>query len=83
MNIRFDNLKIQQANKAHLSIILNILDQVTFNLHKKGIRQWDYPWNEQDVLHDIELNHAYILTANEQIIATFFIKAKRFFRKSP
>jgi len=76
MKIRFENLKIQQASTAHLSGILNILNQVTLDLHQKGIKQWDYPWNEKEVLHDVELSRAYIVTVNEQVVATFFIKEK-------
>ena len=76
MKISVENLKTQLASKEQLSGILNILNQVTFDLHKKGMMQWEYPWSEKEVLDDIELNRAYIVTANEQVIATFFVKEK-------
>ena len=76
MAVKPEDLKISQASKEHLSEIINILNIVTSDLRKKNIMQWDYPWNEKEVLYDIERNRAYIVTVNEQAIATFFIKEK-------
>jgi len=77
MRIKLEDLNIKQASTRDLANILTILNETTLNLNQKGIMQWDYPWCEAEVLADIELNRAYLLSTNDDdAIATFFIKGK-------
>lgn len=58
---------IRLATVEDLSSIEKLLNNVTIDLLKKGIKQWDYPWS---------LNHSdglYILEENKVIIGTFSI----------
>ncbi len=67
MRIRLATLNEQQQ-------VLDVLNKVTLDLHRKGINQWDYPWHSNSCSIDIKKNYAYVLLIEDKIIGTFFIK---------
>lgn len=58
---------IRLATVDDLSNIEKLLNDVTLNLHKKGIEQWDYPWTLNSI------DGLYVLEKDETIIGTFSI----------
>ncbi|OPJ62931.1 GNAT family N-acetyltransferase [Clostridium oryzae] len=76
-------LKIKLADKKDAEVIIGLLNEATLKLHKKGINQWEYPWNVETVQQDIESQHTYVTVQNDEIIGTFSIKSmnvKKWFR---
>lgn len=51
-----------------------ILNKVALHLHKKGINQWDYPWDYNKIEQDIKNGHVYVMAADDLIIGTFLLK---------
>lgn len=45
-----ENIYVKKANADDLYNILNILDSATAKLLEKGVMQWEYPWDERQVL---------------------------------
>ncbi|MDC3425100.1 GNAT family N-acetyltransferase [Aquibacillus sp. 3ASR75-11] len=56
-----------------LQRLLYILNAVTLDLQQKGINQWDYPWDEDDIFNQIRNHYSYVLLLDEKIIGTFCI----------
>lgn len=67
MEIRLATLNAQQR-------VSNVLNKVTLNLQKKGINQWNYPWDVDKIASDIKKNYVYVLLVDEEIVGTFCIK---------
>ncbi|WP_277584252.1 GNAT family N-acetyltransferase [Psychrobacillus antarcticus] len=51
--------------------MLEVLNKPTLGLQKKGIYQWDYPWDVNKVVNEINRNYAYVLLLDEEIVGTF------------
>jgi len=68
------NIKIREAALKDQDAILSVLNEVALHLQSKGIQQWEYPWNEQEIRKEIEKRHLYVLTLDEKVIATFGMK---------
>lgn len=66
--------QIRTAETKDADSIVNILNKVTLHLHKKGINQWDYPWNCEKIKEDIKNGHVYVISDKSFIIGTFSIK---------
>lgn len=67
-------MKIRLAKLNDQQQVLNVLNKVTLGLQKKGINQWDYPWDANKIVSEIKNNYAYVLLFDEEIIGTFCIK---------
>jgi RimJ/RimL family protein N-acetyltransferase len=67
-------MKIRLAKLNDFQQVLYVLNKTTLGLHKKGIKQWDYPWDENIVVSEIKNNHTYVLLFDSEIIGTFCIK---------
>lgn len=64
---------IRKANGLDRHRVVEILNEATLDLHEKGVRQWSYPWKEEDISEDIENQYCYVLLIHKNIIGTFFI----------
>lgn len=65
-----------KAKEIHRKEIINILNEVSFDLKSQGINQWDYPFEE----NSINIDEAYIVEENNKILAVFFLKeAKNYY----
>ena len=64
-------MQIRLSKSEDLKRMLYILNEVTLHLIEKGIRQWDYPWDEEKVADQIKNNYSYILLINDEIIGVF------------
>jgi hypothetical protein len=47
-------MKIRLAKAEDLEQVLNVLNDVTLDLQKKGINQWSYPWNREIIENAIK-----------------------------
>jgi GNAT superfamily N-acetyltransferase len=65
-------LKIRLAKQGDLKDILNVLNAAVLALHEKGISQWEYPWDEKELVDQMEF--LYVVTVNNQVMGTFGIK---------
>ncbi|MTI69841.1 MAG: GNAT family N-acetyltransferase [Firmicutes bacterium] len=65
---------IRLANIDDCKKIIEILNNTTLNLHEKGIKQWAYPWSEDEILKDINKGYVYILLYDGEEVATFSIR---------
>ncbi|QOR68075.1 GNAT family N-acetyltransferase [Cytobacillus suaedae] len=65
---------IRLASLADWKSVKDILDKTTLDLHKKGINQWDYPWDSIKIKNDIESSIVYIIVVKDKAIGTFCIK---------
>lgn len=73
MNIRIRNARINNCNS-----LIDLLNKATLNLHNKGIKQWEYPWKDEDIIYDIKMNYIYIIEdCKNNIIGTFSVKPIR------
>lgn len=66
--------EIKLADKDNIKTITELLNKVTFHLHSKGIMQWIYPWNINDIELDVNKKHTYIVKINNLTIGTFSLK---------
>lgn len=64
-----------KAKEIHRKEIINILNEVSFDLKSQGINQWDYPFEE----NIINMDEAYIFIENNEIIGVFFLKELKIF----
>ncbi|MBE7129337.1 GNAT family N-acetyltransferase [Bacillus mycoides] len=65
---------IRLAKLNDLQQVLNVLNKVTLDLQKKGINQWDYPWDTNKITSEIKKNYLYVLLIASETIGTFGIK---------
>lgn len=47
------DLSIRKATPADLSAILRLLKETAENLHQRGIRQWETPWDPEEIRTEI------------------------------
>jgi len=66
--------RIRLAKLSDLEDIVDLLNQVTLDLHQKEINQWEYPWNDEKVEEEIKDSQVYVLTVEESVVGTFSIK---------
>ncbi|OEF96659.1 hypothetical protein BHF71_11345 [Vulcanibacillus modesticaldus] len=66
--------EIRLARIEDLNNIVSLLNKVTIDLHTKGILQWNYPWNSDDLIEDIINNYVYLLIIDDLAVGTFSIK---------
>ena len=46
------NYKIRIAKKDDTSLIVELINCVTLNIHSKNINQWTYPWDINEIEED-------------------------------
>lgn len=66
-----------QIRLAHLEDVDNIvalLNETTLDLHNKGIQQWTYPWNKDEIKQQVIDSTVYVSLAEGHIIGTFRIE---------
>lgn len=66
--------QIRLAELEDVDDIVGLLNKVTLQLHKKGINQWVYPWDNEEIKRDIENKFVYLVILEDLIVATFSIK---------
>lgn len=66
--------QIRLAELEDVDDIVGLLNKVTLQLHKKGINQWIYPWDNEVIKRDIENKFVYLAILEDIIVATFSIK---------
>lgn len=66
-------MNMRRATMNDFAQIVTILNDVTLDLHKKGINQWAYPWESETIKEDVINNHSFVLEADGKIIGIFFI----------
>ncbi|MEH7445018.1 GNAT family N-acetyltransferase [Bacillus sp. JJ1122] len=67
-------MRITLANVDDYKKLVYVLNESALDLHNKGIKQWDYPWNENEILSQIKSSYLYTFSVDEQLIGTFGIK---------
>lgn len=65
-------MEIRLAKQGDQKDILNVLNAAALILHEKGISQWEYPWDEKELVDQMEF--LYVVTVDNQVIGTFGIK---------
>ncbi|WP_342597937.1 GNAT family N-acetyltransferase [Psychrobacillus sp. FSL H8-0483] len=65
---------IKLAVKKDVELILEVLNKVTLHLHKRGINQWEYPWDSVHIKNGIEESNTYKLVVDDNVIGTFVIQ---------
>ena len=53
------NLSIQKAALPDAYPVAGLLDEVTIQLHQRGILQWEYPWDPNKIKEDIRLGRVW------------------------
>lgn len=69
------SITITPAQPHHMDVILGLLNEVTLDLHHKGIHQWKYPWVQSDIEPDVTQGNLCLAMIEEHIIGTFSLKA--------
>jgi GNAT superfamily N-acetyltransferase len=67
-------MRIRLANADDYKKLVYVLNETALDLHNKGINQWEYPWNENEVINQIQSSFLYIVLVDQQAIGTFGIK---------
>lgn len=67
-------IKIIKASENCLHSVVDIINDATLNLNKKGINQWNYPCDAKEIEHDIMKNYVYILVLNDNVVGTFSLR---------
>lgn len=67
--------EIKLAEKDNISTIVELLNTVTLDLHRKSINQWTYPWDFKQIEMDIKNKNTYMITIDNLIVGTFSIKS--------
>lgn len=66
--------EIKLAEKDKAVAIVDLLNKVTLNLHRKGINQWTYPWDSKEIEMDIKSGRTNIIIVDDSIAGTFSLK---------
>lgn len=66
-------LTFRVADGKKSSDIVALYDEVTLQLHRKGIHQWDYPWRADIVKDAIERREVYIVELNGIVVGAFWL----------
>lgn len=78
-----NQMKIRPSKTEDLKQIINLLNEVTLHLIEKGIRQWDYPWDEGQIAAQINHHSSYVLLINDEIIGVFCLSEIDYFNDLP
>jgi GNAT superfamily N-acetyltransferase len=54
--------------------VLKLLNEVTIDLHKKGINQWVYPCDSSEIEADLNEGNIYLMRSGGIMIGTFSLK---------
>ncbi|WP_432662843.1 GNAT family N-acetyltransferase [Wukongibacter baidiensis] len=66
--------EIRLANIDDKDEVVELLNKVALHLERKGIKQWSYPWDSEEIAEEISKGFIYILIVNSFIVGTFSIK---------
>ncbi|MDE5415047.1 GNAT family N-acetyltransferase [Alkalihalobacterium chitinilyticum] len=66
-------IEIRKANNEDQSEILKIYNETTLHLLKRKIKQWDYPWDAENIQKEIKKNEAYVVLLNRTLVGAFCI----------
>jgi ribosomal protein S18 acetylase RimI-like enzyme len=66
--------EIRLAREEDTRIIVELLNKVTLDLHRKNINQWAYPWDFKEVYEDVKNKNTYVIESDTLIVAAFSIK---------
>ncbi len=69
-----NDIRIIKAQKHHLFALADILNSATDKLLKKGVMQWEYPWDNNEILSFIEKEEFYIVYYGDHCRACFGLK---------
>lgn len=67
-------MEIQLAELEDLQSIVEIVNEVTLHLHKKGINQWEYPCDLLEIREDIHNRVLYKVEYDNKLIGTFTVR---------
>ena len=65
---------VRKADTADIPRLMDILNSATLKLLKKGVQQWEYPWDEKTVASFVEKGEFYIVLCDGVPRACFGIK---------
>jgi GNAT superfamily N-acetyltransferase len=66
-------MEIRRAGNKDLDQVVEILNKVAENLQQKGIYQWAYPWDRNEIEQEIKKDQSFTLLIDEKVIGIFFI----------
>ena len=66
-------MEIRLANLEDCQQVVSVLNEVTIHLSRKGIEQWNYPWDSSIIQTQIKSNCSYVLLKDGVVIGTFCI----------
>ncbi|MDV2886714.1 GNAT family N-acetyltransferase [Alkalihalophilus pseudofirmus] len=70
-----EQLLIRETRIEDVEKVSGLLNKVTKDLIKRGINQWEYPFDRELLLEQARHHHSYVVTTEEkEIIGTFCIK---------
>ena len=69
-----NNLYIRKADSKDTPALLDILNNATLKLLKKGVMQWEYPWQSDCVLSFTEKEEFYIVFCNDNPCGCFGLR---------
>ena len=69
------NLSIQKAALPDAFPVAGLLDEVTIQLHQRGILQWEYPWDPNKIKEDIRLGRVWACWDDSFLAGTFSLRA--------
>ena len=67
-------IEIKLAEIKDIGVIVELLNEVTLQLHEKGINQWVYPCNSLEIEMGIREAQIYVLIVDDIIVGTFSLK---------
>ncbi|PLT30771.1 GNAT family N-acetyltransferase [Peribacillus deserti] len=67
-------VEIKLAETADVPDITRLLNKVTMDLHQRGINQWTYPWEKEEIERDIKQGNCYKLLNDLQLAGTFCMR---------
>ena len=67
-------LSIQKALLPDAMPIARLLDEVTVQLHQKGILQWEHPWDPDKIGQDILLERVWACRDGKELVGTFSLR---------
>ena len=68
------NLSIQKAALPDAFPVAGLLDEVTIQLHQRGILQWEYPWDPNKIKEDIRLGRVWACWDDSFLAGTFSLR---------
>ena len=68
------NLSRQKAALPDAFPVAGLLDEVTIQLHQRGILQWEYPWDPNKIKEDIRLGRVWACWDDSFLAGTFSLR---------